>query len=83
MMSDLKEAFARVITRKEMRCAQSLIDHFAKMCFVQGLANEKVQLVVRSKIQDFRGLCDAVEAALEEESNVASVLEKQWGTGIT
>ncbi|KAJ8888051.1 hypothetical protein PR048_007537 [Dryococelus australis] len=51
---------ARVLTREEMSSTQSLIDHLAKACFVQGLANEKVQLVVRSKSQGFCRLCVAV-----------------------
>ncbi|KAJ8872873.1 hypothetical protein PR048_026489 [Dryococelus australis] len=35
MMSDLKDAAAWILTRKEIRSAQALIDHLAKVCFEQ------------------------------------------------
>jgi hypothetical protein len=49
MQSELREAVYRICEDKELISAVGLNNHLAKACFVQGLTNERIQTIVRSK----------------------------------
>jgi len=59
-----------------------LINHLAKACFVQGLSNERIQTIVRSKGETAL-LSTCIDAALEEESAILSArgfsVQKSYG----
>lgn len=75
-VTDLKEAAMRVCTHPQEQGAIALIQHLARACFTQGLNNERIQTVLRSKSSQIETLGMAVEAALEEESNLLSQRER-------
>jgi len=52
-----------------------LINHLAKACFVQGLSNERIQTIVRSK-GETAVLSTCIDTALEEESAILSARER-------
>jgi hypothetical protein len=52
-----------------------LINHLAKACFVQELANERVQTIVRAKGESM-ALSVCIDTALEEESAIWSVKDR-------
>nr|CAD7571652.1 unnamed protein product [Timema californicum] len=76
MQTDFKEAASRVCSQDEQKGALALVQHLAKACFIQGLSNERIQTIVRSRNTDVSILGSAVEIALEEESNIISQREK-------
>ena len=49
MRSELRDAAYRICEDEEVIGAMGLINHIAKACFVQGLNNEKIQTIERSK----------------------------------
>lgn len=49
MQSELRLATSKVCTDKELEGAISLINYLARACFIQGLANERIQTIVRSR----------------------------------
>jgi hypothetical protein len=49
MQTELREAVKTVCKPEELLDARGLIDHLAKSCFVQGLHNEWMQTIVRSR----------------------------------
>jgi hypothetical protein len=48
MQSEIGEAAFRICGEDEVIGAMGLINHLAKACFVQGLANERIQTIFRS-----------------------------------
>jgi hypothetical protein len=52
-----------------------LINHLGKACFIQGLYNERIQTIVRSRGESIL-LSQAIEISLEEESAILSAKER-------
>lgn len=75
MQTDLREAARRVCKSDEILGAIGLINHLGKACFIQGLYNERIQTIVRSRGEAIL-LSQAIEISLEEESAILSVREK-------
>jgi hypothetical protein len=73
--SELFEVAYRICEDDEVIGAMWLINHLAKACFVQGLSNERIQIVVRSKGETAL-LSTCIDAALEEESAILSARER-------
>ena len=49
LQSDLWEAARRVYKPEKILGAIGLINHLGKACFIQGLHNERIQTIVRSR----------------------------------
>jgi hypothetical protein len=79
LQSQLREATVRILPTTHIAGAVALIQHLAKASFVQGLVDDKIQLIVRSKDRDALSLGDVAEIALEQESNQRSAKEKSEG----
>jgi len=75
MQSELRETAYRICEDEEVIGAMGLINHLAKACFVQGLSNERIQTIVRSK-QETALLSVCIDTALEEESAILSARER-------
>jgi hypothetical protein len=65
IQSELREATYRICEDEEVIGAMGLIKHIAKACFVQGLSNEGIQTIVRSKGETAL-LPTCIDADLEE-----------------
>jgi hypothetical protein len=52
-----------------------LINHMGKACFIQGLCNERIQTIVRSRRESIL-LSQAIEISLEGESAILSAKER-------
>jgi hypothetical protein len=65
----------RVCRPEELLGAIGLSNHLRKACFIQGLSNERIQSIVRSR-GDSVLLSQAVEISLEEEGAISSMREK-------
>ncbi|PNF15010.1 hypothetical protein B7P43_G17949 [Cryptotermes secundus] len=65
LQTDLREAARRVCKPEENIGAIGLINHLGKTCFVQGLHNESIQTIVRSRGETIL-LSQAIEISLEE-----------------
>jgi len=74
LQTELREAARRVCKREENLGAIGLISHLGKVCFMQGLSNERIQNVVRSRGESIL-LSQAIELSLEEESAILSAKE--------
>ena len=79
MQTELRDA-ARRICKPEILRALGLICHLGKTCFVQGLNNERIQTIVRSRGESIL-LSQAVEISLEEEYAILSNREKSMAAG--
>jgi hypothetical protein len=75
LQTDLRDASRRGFKPEEILGAISLINHLGKICFVQGLYNERIQTIVRSRGESSL-LSQPIEISLEEEGAVPSVKEK-------
>jgi hypothetical protein len=75
MQSELREVAYRICEDEEVIDAMGLINHLAKAYFVQGLSNERIQTIVRSKGETVL-LSTCIDAALEEESAILSARER-------
>lgn len=75
MQRDFREAVNRVTSAENKRGAIELVDSLGRACFIQGLSNDRIQTIVRSRGDDI-GLAAAVELALQEESALLSMREK-------
>jgi hypothetical protein len=75
LQTDLREAARRVCKPEEILGAICLINHLGKACFIQGLYNECIQTIVRSRGESIL-LSQAIEISLEEESAILSVKER-------
>ena len=75
IQTDLREAARRVCKEEEIKGAVGLINHLGKACFIQGLHNERIQTIVRSRGESIL-LSQAIEISLEEEGAILSVREK-------
>jgi len=75
LQTDLREAARRVCKSEEILGAIGLINHLGKACFIQGLYNERIQTIVRSRGESIL-LSQAIEISLEEESAILSVKER-------
>jgi hypothetical protein len=75
MQTDLREAARRVCTAEEIKGAIGLINYLSNACFMQGLHNERIQTIVRSR-GDSILLSQAIELSLVEECAILSVREK-------
>jgi formylmethanofuran dehydrogenase subunit B len=65
MQTELREAARRICKPEEILGAVGLICHLGKAFFIQGLNNERIQTIVRSKGESI-SLSQAVEVSLEE-----------------
>ena len=74
MQSELREAAYRICEDEEVIGAVGFINHLAEACFVQGLSNERIQTIVRSKGKTAL-LSPSIVAALEEEPSFLSARE--------
>jgi hypothetical protein len=75
LQTDLREAARRVCKPEEILGAIGLIHHLGKACFIQGLHNERIQTIVRSRGESIL-LSQAIEISLEEESAILSMKER-------
>jgi hypothetical protein len=75
LQRDLREAARRVCKSEEVLGAIGLINDIGKACFIQGLYNERIQTIVRSR-GEFILLSQAIEISLEEESAILSAKER-------
>jgi hypothetical protein len=82
MQTELREAAKRVCKPEELLGAIGLINHLGKACFIQGLHNERIQTIVRSRGESIL-LSQAVEISLEEEGAISSMREKSTAAGNT
>jgi hypothetical protein len=82
MQTELREAAKRVCKPEELQGAIGLINHLGKACFIQGLQNERIQTIVRSRGESIL-LSQAVEISLEEECAILSIREKFVAGGNT
>ena len=80
MQKELRETAGRIRKPVEILGAVGLICHLGKACFVQGLNNERIQTIFRSRGESIL-LSEAVEVALEEEGAVLSIREKFKAAG--
>jgi hypothetical protein len=74
LQTDLREAARRVCKPEEILGAMGLINHLGKACFIQGLYNERIQTIVRSRGESI--LSPAIEISLEEGIAILSVKER-------
>jgi hypothetical protein len=74
LQTDLREAARLVCKPEEILGAIGLINHLSKACFIQGLCNERIQTIVRSRGESIL-LSQAIEIS-EEESAILSVKER-------
>jgi hypothetical protein len=82
MQTELREAAKRVCRPEEIQGAIGLINHLGKACSIQGLQNERIQTIVRSRGESIF-LSQAVEISLEEECAILSIWEKFVAGGNT
>jgi hypothetical protein len=82
MQTELREAAKRVCKPEELLGAIGLINHLGKACFIQGLHNERIQTIVRSRGESIL-LSQSVEISLEEEGAILSNREKSTAGGNT
>jgi len=80
MQIDLREAARRVCKEEEIKGAVGLINDLGKACFIQGLHNERIQTIIRSRGESIL-LSEAIEISLEEEGAILSVREKSGAVG--
>ena len=79
LQTDLREAARRVCRPEEILGAIGLINHLGKACFTQGLSNERIQTIVRSRGESIL-LSQTIELSLEEESAILSAKERSPST---
>ena len=72
LQSQLREAVARVISTTNLPGAISLVELLAKASFIQGLSNDRIQMIVRAKSDDDTTLGSIIELSLEEETQITS-----------
>ena len=82
MQTELREAARRICKPEEILGAVGLICHLGKACFVQGLNNERIHTIVRSRGESIL-LSQAVEISLEEEYALLSIRENSMAAGHT
>jgi len=82
MQTELREAAKRVCKPEELLGAIGLINHLGKACFIQGLQNERIQTIVRSRGESIL-LSQAVKISLKEEGTISSTREKSTAGGNT
>jgi len=71
VQSELRLATSNVCIGKELGGAISMINYLPCACFIQGLSNETVQTIVKSR-GEWVLLSTAVEISLEEESEFSA-----------
>jgi len=79
LQTDLREAARQVFKPEEILGAIGLINHLGKACFIQGLSNERIQTIVRSRGESIL-LSQGIELSLEEESSILSAKERSPST---
>ena len=72
LQSQLREVVARVLDDTKVPGALALVELLAKASFIQGLSNDRIQLVIRSKSDEETTLGSLIELALEEETQISS-----------
>jgi len=78
MQTHLKETARCGCKAEEIKRAVGLINHLDKACFIQGLHNERIQMIVRSRGESIL-LSQAIKLSLE--GAILSVREKSGATG--
>ena len=74
LSSDFRDAATEGATSSEMCGITKLVSQLGKACFIQGLANERIQTVVRARNPTH--ITEAAEIGTEEESALLSAKEK-------
>ncbi|PNF23589.1 hypothetical protein B7P43_G13934 [Cryptotermes secundus] len=74
LSSDFRDAAIEGATSSEMCGITKLVSQLGKACFIQGLANERIQTVVRARNPTH--ITEAAEIGTEEESALLSAKEK-------
>ncbi|XP_049950865.1 uncharacterized protein LOC126458066 [Schistocerca serialis cubense] len=82
MQRDFREAVNRVTARENLKGAIELVDSLGRACFIQGLSNDRIQTIVRSRGDEIT-LAAAVELALQEESAILSMRERGLAPRVT
>ncbi|XP_049957929.1 uncharacterized protein LOC126474502 [Schistocerca serialis cubense] len=82
MQRDFREAVNRVMARENLRGAIEQVDSLGRACFIQGLSNDRIQTIVRSRGDEIT-LAAAVELALQEESAILSMKERGLAPRVT
>jgi hypothetical protein len=58
-----------------------LSDRLHNICFIQGLASDRIETIVRSR--NYQHFDEIAETALVEESTIASKQERYWTEGVS
>jgi hypothetical protein len=74
LVSDFRDAATEDATSSEMCGISKLVSQLGKACFIQGLANERIQTIVRSRNPSH--ITEAAEIGTEEECALLSAKEK-------
>jgi hypothetical protein len=74
LVSDFRDAAIEGATSSEMCGISKLVSQLGKACFIQGLANERIQTIVRSRNPSH--ITEAAEIGTEEECALLSAKEK-------
>jgi hypothetical protein len=82
MQTELREAAKMVCRPEELLRAIGLINHLGKACFIQGLQNAWIQIIVRSRGESIL-LSQAVEVSQEQECAILSISKKSVAGGNT
>ena len=80
MQTEQREAARRICKLEKILGAVGLICHLGKVFFVQGLNNERIQTIVRSRGETI-WIFQAVEISLEVEGAILSNREKSMAAG--
>lgn len=75
LSKSFRVAVTRVTEKAQLKGALELVYALGRACFIQGLVNERIQTIVRSRGEGL-SLGDAVEVAQQEESALLSMKEK-------
>lgn len=77
LQTQFREAAARSCENDDLSGALALIFMMGRACFTQGLFNERIQTIVRSR-DGKMNFAQTVECAIEEESSLLSIKEKGY-----
>ncbi|XP_049816492.1 uncharacterized protein LOC126263442, partial [Schistocerca nitens] len=75
LSKSFRVAVTRVTEKAQLKGALELVYALGRACFIQGLVNDRIQTIVRSRGEEI-SLGDAVEIAQQEESALLSMKEK-------
>ena len=79
MQTDLRKAARRECKAEEVKGAVGLINHLGKACFIQGLHNERIQTIIRSRGESIL-LSQGIKLSLEQ-GDILCVREESGAMG--